>query len=164
MFFFNGLEHFLTFITGLLCIRISAAVTLYWFSVRHFRCQEFNPIVIWIWNQNIAISTIVGTSSHIIFNKLVLGIKKKIRFMYTFVHCIHHIMSSHALYRWMYSNVYILFLIFYEMISTLLFIWHHYFRFTICQLASKLLCRSNTYSTITTRRSKTTCLTDITAR
>ena len=103
--FFNGLEHtailshFLTFITGLLHIRISAAVTLYWFSVRHFRCKEFNPIVIWIWNQNIAISTIVGTSSHIIFNILVLGIQKKIRFMYTFVHCIHHIMSSHALYR-----------------------------------------------------------------
>ena len=50
---FNGLEHtailnhVLTFITGsssrLLCIRISAAVTLYWFPVRHFRCKEFNP-------------------------------------------------------------------------------------------------------------------------
>ena len=70
----NGLEHtailnhFLTFITGsrsrLLRIRFSADLTLYWFSVCHFRCKEFNPLVIWIWNQNIAISTIVGTSSH----------------------------------------------------------------------------------------------------
>jgi hypothetical protein len=70
----NGLEHtvilsnFLTFITGsssrLLRIRFSANVTLYWFPVRHFRCKEFNPLVIWIRNQNIAISTIVGTSSH----------------------------------------------------------------------------------------------------
>jgi hypothetical protein len=73
-FMFNGLEHtaisshFLTFITGsssrLLHIRFSAAVTLYLFMVCHFRCKEFNPLVIWIWNQNIAISTIVGTSSH----------------------------------------------------------------------------------------------------
>ena len=72
---FNGLEHtailshFLTFITGsssrLLRIRISAAVPLYLFPVRHFRCKEFNPLVIWIWNQNISISTIVGTSSNI---------------------------------------------------------------------------------------------------
>ena len=64
------LSHFLIFITGssskLLRIRISAAVTLYWFTVRYFRCKEFNPLVIWIWNQNIAMSTIVGTSSHII--------------------------------------------------------------------------------------------------
>jgi hypothetical protein len=41
------LSHFLTFITGsssrLLRIRISAAVTLYWFPVRHFWCKEFNP-------------------------------------------------------------------------------------------------------------------------
>jgi hypothetical protein len=69
MILFNGLEHtaflshFLTFITGsssrLLRIRFSAAVALYWFPVRHFRCKEFNPLVIWIWNQNIAISTIV---------------------------------------------------------------------------------------------------------
>jgi hypothetical protein len=71
-YMFNGLEHiailshFLTFITGLLRIRFSAAVTLYWFPVRHFRCKEFNPLVIWIWNQNIAIFTIVETSSHII--------------------------------------------------------------------------------------------------
>jgi hypothetical protein len=70
-YMFNGiLSHFLTFITrsssrGLLRIRISAAVTLYWFSVCHFRSMEFCPLVIWIWNQNIAISTIVGTSSHI---------------------------------------------------------------------------------------------------
>ena len=71
----NGLEHtailihFLTFITGsnsrLLRIRFYAAVTLCWFPVS-FRCKEFNPLVMWIWNQNIAISTIVGTSPHII--------------------------------------------------------------------------------------------------
>jgi hypothetical protein len=76
-YIFNGLEHtailshFLTFTTGsssrLLCIRFSAAVALYWFPMRLFRCKEFNPLVIWIWNQNIAISTIVGTSSHIIY-------------------------------------------------------------------------------------------------
>jgi hypothetical protein len=73
-FMLNGLEHtailshFLTFITGsssrLLHIRFSAAVTLYWFLVRHFWCKEFNPLVIWIWNQIIAVSNIVGTSSH----------------------------------------------------------------------------------------------------
>jgi hypothetical protein len=72
----NGLEHtamlshFLTFITGsssrLLRIRFSAAATMYWFPVRHFRCKEFNPLEIWIWNQNIAISAIGGTFSHII--------------------------------------------------------------------------------------------------
>jgi hypothetical protein len=39
-------------------------VTLYWFPVASFRCKEFYPLVLWIWNQNIAISTIVGTSSH----------------------------------------------------------------------------------------------------
>ena len=71
----NGLEHtailnhFLTFITGsssrLLRIQFSADLTLYWLPVCHFRCKEFNPLVIWIWNQNIAISTIVGNSSHI---------------------------------------------------------------------------------------------------
>ena len=71
----NGLEytvilsHFLTFITGsssrLLRIRFSADLTMYWFPVRHFRCMKICPLVIWIWNQNIAISTIVGTSSHI---------------------------------------------------------------------------------------------------
>ena len=62
----------LTLITGsssrLLCIRFSADLTMYWFPVYHFRCMKFKPLVIWIWNQNIAISTIVGTSSHIIFN------------------------------------------------------------------------------------------------
>ena len=73
-YLFNGLEHtailsqFLTIITGnssrLLRIRISAATTPYWFPLRHFRWKEFNPLVIWIWNQNIATSTIVGTSSH----------------------------------------------------------------------------------------------------
>ena len=74
-YMFNGLEytailsHFLTFITGsssrLLRNRFSADLALYRFTVCHFRCKEFNPLVIWIWNQNIAISTIVGTSSHI---------------------------------------------------------------------------------------------------
>ena len=60
----------LTFITGsssrLLRIWFSADLTMYWFPVCHFRCMKFMPLVIWIWNQNIAISTIVGTSSHII--------------------------------------------------------------------------------------------------
>ena len=75
-YMFNGLEHtailshFLTFITGsssrLLRIRFSADLTMYWFPVRHFRCMNICLLVIWIWNQNISISTIVGTSSHII--------------------------------------------------------------------------------------------------
>ena len=74
-YMFNRLEHtailshFLTFITGsssrLLRIRFSADLDLYWFPVCHFLCKEFNPLVIWMRNQNIAISTIVGTSSHI---------------------------------------------------------------------------------------------------
>ena len=59
----------LTLITGsssrLLRIRFSADLTIYWFPVYHFRWMKFKPLVIWIWNQNIAISTIVGTSSHI---------------------------------------------------------------------------------------------------
>jgi hypothetical protein len=59
----------LTLITGsssrLLRIRFSADLTMYWFPGCHFRCMKFKPLVIWIWNQNIAISTIVGTSSHI---------------------------------------------------------------------------------------------------
>ena len=59
----------LTFITGsssrLLRIQFSADLTMYWFPVCHFRCMKFKPLVIWIWNQNVAISTIVGTSSHI---------------------------------------------------------------------------------------------------
>jgi hypothetical protein len=45
--------------------RKPADLTMYWFPVCHFRCMKFKPLVIWIWNQNIAISTIVGTSSHI---------------------------------------------------------------------------------------------------
>ena len=61
----------LSLITGsnsrLLHIRFSADLTMYWFPVYHFRCMQFKPLVIWIWNQNIAISTIVGTSSHIKF-------------------------------------------------------------------------------------------------
>ena len=60
----------LTLITGsssrLLRILFSADLTMYWFPVCHFRCMKFKPLVIWIWNQNIAISTIVGTSSLII--------------------------------------------------------------------------------------------------
>ena len=59
----------LTLIIGsssrLLRIRFSADLTMYWFPGCHFRCMKFKPLVIWIWNQNIAISTIVGTSSHI---------------------------------------------------------------------------------------------------
>jgi len=59
----------LTSITGsssrLLRLRFSADLTMHWFSVCHFRCMKFKPLVIWIWNRNIAISTIVGTSSHI---------------------------------------------------------------------------------------------------
>ena len=59
----------LTFITGsssrLMRLRFSAALAMHWFSVCHFRCMQFKSLVIWIWNQNIAISTIVGTSSHI---------------------------------------------------------------------------------------------------
>ena len=73
-YMFNGLEHtailshFLTFLSSsrLLRIRFSADLTMYWFPVRYFRCMKICPLVIWIWNQNIAISTIVGTSSHII--------------------------------------------------------------------------------------------------
>jgi hypothetical protein len=49
----------------LLRIRFSAGLTMYWFPVCHFRCKEFKSLVIWIRNQNIAISTIFGTSSHI---------------------------------------------------------------------------------------------------
>ena len=60
----------LTLITGsssrLLRIRFSADLTMHWFPVYHFRCMKFKPLVIWIWYQNIAISTIVGTLSHII--------------------------------------------------------------------------------------------------
>jgi hypothetical protein len=52
----------------LLCIRFSADLAMYWFPACHFRCKKFKPLVIWIWNQNIAISTIVGTSSHININ------------------------------------------------------------------------------------------------
>jgi hypothetical protein len=58
----------LTLVTGsssrLLRIRFSADLTMYWFPVYHFRCMKFKPLGIWIWNQNIGISTIVGTSSH----------------------------------------------------------------------------------------------------
>ena len=73
-YMFNGIEHtatlsnFLTFITGsssrLLRIKIYAAITLYWFPMHHFRYKEFNTLVIWILNQNIAIFTIVANSSH----------------------------------------------------------------------------------------------------
>ena len=51
----------------LLRIRFSAGLAMYWFPVDHFRCMKFKPLVIWIWNQNIAISTIVGTNVLIIF-------------------------------------------------------------------------------------------------
>ena len=66
--FFQGQDKSGTTITGsssrLLRIRFSADLSIYWFPVYHFRCKKFKPLVIWIWNQNIAISTIVGTSSH----------------------------------------------------------------------------------------------------
>ena len=62
-------RRLLTFITGsssrLLRLWFSADLTMHWFPLCHFRCMKFKPLVIWIWNQNIAISTIVGTSSHI---------------------------------------------------------------------------------------------------
>jgi hypothetical protein len=62
----------LNFYPPFLC-RVLAAIlkmadilkTMYWFPVYHFRCMKFKPLVIWIWNQNIAMSTTVGTSSHI---------------------------------------------------------------------------------------------------
>jgi hypothetical protein len=37
----------------------------YWFPGCHFRGMKFKSLEIWIWNQDIAISIIVGTSSHI---------------------------------------------------------------------------------------------------
>ena len=62
-------RRLLILITGsssrLLRIRFSADLTMLWFPVCHFRCMTFKPLVIWIWNKNISISTIVGTSSHI---------------------------------------------------------------------------------------------------
>ena len=58
----------LTLITGsssrLLRIRFSADLTMYWFPVYYFRCMKFKPLVIWIWNQNIAMSTIVRPILH----------------------------------------------------------------------------------------------------
>ena len=73
----------LTCITGsssrLLRIRFSADLSMYWFPVCHFRCIKFKPLVIWIWNQNIAISTIVRTSSHIIlFNPFSFLVPKRL--------------------------------------------------------------------------------------
>jgi hypothetical protein len=74
--FWAKIYRLLTLVTGsssrLLRIRFSAYLAMYWFPVYHFRCMKFKPLVIWIWNQNIGISTIVGTSSHnkCIFTKL----------------------------------------------------------------------------------------------
>ena len=53
--------------TRLLRILTESNSTCIGFRLRHFRCKEFYPLVLclWIWNQNIAISTIVGTLSHI---------------------------------------------------------------------------------------------------
>ena len=69
----------LILITGsssrLLRIRFSADLTMYWFPVYHFRCMKFKPLVIWIWNHNIAISAIVGTSSHIIVLLITVQLK-----------------------------------------------------------------------------------------
>ena len=56
--------------TRLLRILTESNSTCIGFRLRHFRCKEFYSLVLWIWNQNIAISTIVGTSSH---NKWVRG-------------------------------------------------------------------------------------------
>jgi hypothetical protein len=74
LYMFNGLEHTAIFesffnihngsSSRLLHIGFSAYLTMYQFQVCHFRYKEYNPLVIWIWNQNIAMSTIVGTSSH----------------------------------------------------------------------------------------------------
>ena len=65
----SGTTWLLAFISGsssrLLRLRFSADLTMHWFPMCHFRCMKFKPLVIWFWNQNIAISTIVGTSSHI---------------------------------------------------------------------------------------------------
>jgi hypothetical protein len=49
--------------------KISACSTEYevcdsFSSLTRHQTKEFYPLVLWIWNQNIAISTIVGTSSH----------------------------------------------------------------------------------------------------
>ena len=44
-----------------------------------FQVMKFKPLVIWIWNQNIAISTIVRTSSHIIlFNPFSFLVPKRL--------------------------------------------------------------------------------------
>jgi hypothetical protein len=40
-------------------------ITLYWFPVASFPVQGFCPLVLWIWNKNIAISTIVETLLYI---------------------------------------------------------------------------------------------------
>jgi hypothetical protein len=45
--------------------QISPVIPTIGFRLRHFRCKEFYLLVLWIWNQNIAIATIVGTLSHI---------------------------------------------------------------------------------------------------
>jgi hypothetical protein len=42
--------------TRLLRIRTESNSTSIGFRLRHFRCKEFYPLVLWIWNQNIAIS------------------------------------------------------------------------------------------------------------
>jgi hypothetical protein len=86
-YMFNELEHtailshFLTFITGsssrLLGIlaesNFTSKLPCIGFLLRHFRCKKFCPLVLWIWNQNIAISTIVGTSSHISVHEFTSG-------------------------------------------------------------------------------------------
>ena len=47
------------------CVCTTVCIMSSQLTVASFRCKEFYPLVLWIWNQNIAISTIVGTSSHI---------------------------------------------------------------------------------------------------
>ena len=53
--------HTTFYLTSLLQI-FSADLAMYWFPVCHFRCMKFKPLSDM---ENIAISTIVGTSSHI---------------------------------------------------------------------------------------------------
>jgi hypothetical protein len=57
----------------------------------HFRCMKFKPLVIRIWNQNIAISTIVGTSSHNIYicvyiSGIIAGINHSSQLLYCDYH------------------------------------------------------------------------------
>jgi hypothetical protein len=89
----------LTLITGsssrLLRIRFSADLTMDWFPVCRFRCMKFKPLVIWIWNQNIAISTIVGTKD---FNAETNTSLKLNLFSFFICGCQHHQRKTIYLY------------------------------------------------------------------